>query len=165
MSPLLFNLVIEEATKHCRRGVPWDMLYADDVVLTAKSRAEVEEQFERWKSAMESKGLKVNIEKTKILVTGKECETVVSSGEYPCGVCGRGVGVNSVLCVECDRWIHKRCSGLQRVSQAYDLVCPACIRRRQAGNANAPTDDIVVGPAENDVVEEVEVMLMHRLTT
>ena len=30
LSPLLFNLVMEEATRECRRGVPWDMLYVDD---------------------------------------------------------------------------------------------------------------------------------------
>ena len=36
LSPVLFNFVMEEATKECRRGVPWDMLYADDLVLTAE---------------------------------------------------------------------------------------------------------------------------------
>ena len=35
--PLLFNLVMEEATKECRRGVPWDVLHADDLVLTAET--------------------------------------------------------------------------------------------------------------------------------
>ena len=33
-------------------------------------------------------------------------------GRYPCGVCGRGVGANSVLCTACWKWCHKRCSGL-----------------------------------------------------
>ena len=154
LSPLLFNLVMEEATKDCRRGVPWDMLYADDLVLTAESRAEVLERFDSWKDAMESKGLKVNIEKTKVLVSGKESETVVSSGEYPCGVCGRGVRQNSVLCTICGKWIHKRCSGLQNVSHARDFVCASCIRRRDGRPAQ--TDDIVLGPMESDVVEEVE---------
>ena len=71
LSPLLFNLVMEEATKEHRRGVPWDMLYADDLVLTVESKEEVQEQFNRWMSAMESEGLKVNLGKTKTLVTGK----------------------------------------------------------------------------------------------
>ena len=157
MSPLLFNLVMEEATKECRRGVPWDMLYADDLVLTAESKEEVLEQFNRWKSAMESKGLKVNLGKTKILVTGKECESVITSGEHPCGVCGRGVGVNSVLCTECGKWVHGRCSGLPSVTRArdYDYVCPRCIRQRQGIPVRAD-DSIVVGPAVSEVVEEVE---------
>ena len=73
------------------------MLYADDIVLTAETKEGVLEQFNEWRCAMESKGLKVNLSKTKILVSGKECESVVTSGEYPCGVCGRGVGANSFV--------------------------------------------------------------------
>ena len=41
LSPLLFNLVMEEATRECTRGVPWDMLYANDIVITATSKEEV----------------------------------------------------------------------------------------------------------------------------
>ena len=61
MTPLLFNLVLEEVTKECSDGVPWDMRYADDLVLTGESKEEVLVRFNRWKSAMESKGLKINI--------------------------------------------------------------------------------------------------------
>ena len=141
LSPLLFNLVLEEATKECSDGVPWDMLYADDLVLTGESKEEVLERFSRWKSAMESKGLKINIGKTKILITGKERETIVCSGEFPCGVCGRGVGLNSLTCAECNKWIHKRCSGLQSVTGpgARDFVCSTC-RRCVQGNAPRPED-------------------------
>ena len=34
------------------------------------------------------------------------------SGKYPCGVCKQGVGDNSIKCVACHRWVHKRCSGI-----------------------------------------------------
>ena len=61
-----------------------------------------------------------------------------------------------MLCKECDRWIHKRCSGLQSVAHARDYVCPTCTRRRHGGTAIPQSDEIVVGPAVNDVVEEVE---------
>ena len=47
LSPLLFNLVMDEATRECRRGLPWDILYADDLVLMAESMDEVVLQFER----------------------------------------------------------------------------------------------------------------------
>ena len=33
------------------------------------------------------------------------------SGAQPYGVCRKGVS-NSILCVECLRWVHKRCSGI-----------------------------------------------------
>ena len=34
LSRLLFIVVMEEATKECRVGDPWELLYADDLVLT-----------------------------------------------------------------------------------------------------------------------------------
>ena len=60
---------------------------------------------------MERRGLKVNLEKTKMVVTGGEVGDVVRVGRYPCGVCGCGVGANSVLCTACGKWCHKRCLG------------------------------------------------------
>ena len=96
LSPLLFNLVMQEATKECHRGVPWDMLYADDLIITGESKEEVEREFHLWKAALARRGLKINIDKTKNLVSGKEGVTPLPSGQHPCGVCARGVGVNSV---------------------------------------------------------------------
>jgi len=40
-------------------------MFADDLALTEESEMEVMGVFEEWKAAMESKGLKVNMEKTK----------------------------------------------------------------------------------------------------
>ena len=58
LSPLLFILVMDEATMECRRGDPWELLYADDLVLTAESREEVTEMLEDWKGALEKRGLR-----------------------------------------------------------------------------------------------------------
>ena len=98
------------------------MLYADDLVLTAESRAEVLERFDCCMDAMESKGLRVNLEKKRVLVSGKICDTVVSSGEYQCGVCGRGVGGNSVLCTVCGKWTHHRCSDCKMSTKHESLT-------------------------------------------
>ena len=113
LSPLLFILIMEEATKSCASGGPWELLYADDLVLTAESKTELERKFREWKSHMEDRGLKVNIEKTKFMITGDDEAEPVEMGEYPCGVCGRGVRENSILCVRCQKWCHKRCSRLR----------------------------------------------------
>ena len=56
-----------------------------------------------WKDALESKGLKVNTRKTKVMVSGSEGELYKSKID-PCGVCGRRVTANSVLCAKCE-WI------------------------------------------------------------
>ena len=31
----------------------------------------------------------------------------------PCGVCDKRVKTNSILCVLCNKWVHKRCSGVK----------------------------------------------------
>ena len=52
---------------------------------------------------MELKGLKVNIEKTKVMRSGKSGGEIVKTGRWPCAVCGKGVGqtlFNAVIAVE-----------------------------------------------------------------
>ena len=154
LSPLLFNVVMEEATKECQRGVPWDMLYANDLIITGESREEVEQQLQNWKGALARRGLKINIGKTKILVSGKDGLAPLPSGQYPCGVCARGVGSNSVLCTQCSKWIHQRCSGLSRVGQALNYVCPTCTT--PAARTTDVEEHITLGPGPENLVEEVE---------
>ncbi len=48
---------------------------------------------------MERRGLRVNtvnMEKTKVMISGEEAMIRRDDGRYPCGCCGRGVGKNSV---------------------------------------------------------------------
>ena len=115
---------MEEATKECRVGDLWELLYADDLVLTAESREGVEALFGEWRGAFERRGLTVNLEKTKLLVTGAEKIEVGQVRRCPCGVCGRGVGVNSILCISCNKSCHKRWSGLGRLGPAVNFQCP-----------------------------------------
>ena len=132
LSPLLFVLVLEEATKGGRRGL-WEMLYADDLVITAESKEAAVRRFNIWKREMEKRGMRVNMEKTKVMVTGRRPTRRREEGRYPCGVCGRNVRENSVLCTECRKWCHKRCSGLRNVNQAGEnYKCPTC-RREDRG--------------------------------
>ena len=62
-----------------------------------RSKEEVEQKFLEWKLALETRGMKVNLGKTKLMGTGEKGK-VIRSGRYPCGVSGRGVGLNSILC-------------------------------------------------------------------
>jgi len=47
-------------------------MFADDLALTEGSEREVIVVFKEWEAAMESKGLKVNMKNTKLIITGKE---------------------------------------------------------------------------------------------
>ena len=42
---------------------------------------------------MEAKGLRVNMEKTKIMICGKNLHSLKDSGKHPCGVCRKGAVV------------------------------------------------------------------------
>ncbi len=38
LSPLLFEAVMEVLAQNVKEGLPWELLYADDLVLIAESR-------------------------------------------------------------------------------------------------------------------------------
>ncbi|KAL6517417.1 hypothetical protein OROMI_033118 [Orobanche minor] len=67
LSPLLFALIIDVISRGIQDGAPWCMLSADDIVLVAESRREVNEKLELWKSNLESQGLLVSRSKTEYL--------------------------------------------------------------------------------------------------
>src|SRR5664279_5503113 len=49
------------------------------------------------------------------------------SGKFPCGVCGKGVGTNSIQCTSCMNWILKKCSGVEgRLQVVVDFHCRKC---------------------------------------
>ena len=57
LSPLLFILVLE-ALLHEFCGVPWELFYADDLVVTADSLEGYEAKLKIWKLDMEHKACK-----------------------------------------------------------------------------------------------------------
>ena len=107
-------------------GVPWEDLYADDLVIIAESLEECIRRLLTWKEAMEEKGLRVNAGKTKIMICGTGLDLLQSSGEFPCAVCRTGVGSNSIFCKGCKHWVHKKCSGLKRLTEDPDYRCTRC---------------------------------------
>ena len=116
LSPLLFIIVMEALSRTFREGLPMELLYADDLVLMADSEELLIEEIRKWKNGMENKGLRVNMGKTKVMRCRVDTGKVVKSGKYPCGVCGKGVGANSIQCTSCKAWIHKRCSGIKGIN-------------------------------------------------
>ena len=108
LSPLLFIIVLEALSREFRVGLSMELLYADDLVLIAKTKELLLEKVRKWKEGMEKKGLRVNAGKTKVMRCQMSMGQVEDSGEHPCGVCRKGVGDNSIFCVECHRWVYKR---------------------------------------------------------
>ena len=102
--PLLFAIVVGIITENARRGVVNELLYADDLVFMSKAMEDLKERFWNWKDALKSRGIKVNTRKTKVMASGSEGELFKSKRD-PCGVCGRRVMANSVLCTKCGNWV------------------------------------------------------------
>ena len=125
LSPLLFIIVLEALSREFRSGVPWEDLYADDLII-AESLEECVRRLLTWKEAMEKKGLRVNAGKMKIMICGTGLDLLQSSGKFPCAVCRTGVDSNSIFCNGCKHWVHKKCSGLKRLTKDPDYRCTRC---------------------------------------
>ena len=112
LSPLLFIIVVDVLSREAREGLPWEVLFADDLALMAESEQGLMVKLRAWRTAMERKGLKVNAGKSKVMVSAIDAGEIEEIGEYPCGVCYKGVGANSIPCTTCVKWIHCKCSGI-----------------------------------------------------
>ena len=83
-SPLLFIIVIATLSRHFRTGCPWELLYADHLVIIAETLNKLLEKFRVWKANLESKGICVNVGKTKILVNVHNAPKPVDGTKFPC---------------------------------------------------------------------------------
>ena len=127
LSPLLFIMVLEALSREFRTGVPWELLYADDLVIIADSLEELIARFKVWKAGMQQKGLGVSMPKTVFMISGADLDVLVDSGKYPCSVCRKGVMANSILCTGCNHWVHKKCTGIRgRLTADPSYICPRC---------------------------------------
>ena len=75
-----------DVLRDVRYGSLMELLYANDLVLCGESLNEVMAKYGRWKNAMEGKGLRVNVSKTKViqLFSGKKSRKEIESGSLWC---------------------------------------------------------------------------------
>ncbi|KAK3531388.1 hypothetical protein QTP70_018188, partial [Hemibagrus guttatus] len=67
LSPFLFAMVMDQLSEEVRQESPWTMMFADDIVICSESREQVEENLERWRCALERRGMKVSRSKTEYM--------------------------------------------------------------------------------------------------
>jgi len=96
--------------------------------VNSKRRREAEEQLikrlNEWKDNVESKGMRVNMNKTKVMISGERQKVRQKVVRWPCGVCSKGVGSNSLQCNSCQKWVHKKCS-MSKVAKSF--ICSGCL--------------------------------------
>jgi hypothetical protein len=67
LSPYLFALVMDEVTGDIQGGIPWCMLFTDDVVLVDESRTEVDQKLELWRRTLEAKCFRLSRSKIEYM--------------------------------------------------------------------------------------------------
>ncbi|KAK3537534.1 hypothetical protein QTP70_013288 [Hemibagrus guttatus] len=137
LSPFLFAMVMHQLSEEVRQESPWTMMFADDIVICSESREQVEENLERWRFALERRGMKVSRSKTEYMcvneregsgtvrLQGEEMKKVqefkyLGSTVQSNGECGKEVkkrvqagwnGWRKVSGVLCDQKISARIKG------------------------------------------------------
>ncbi|KAK3519927.1 hypothetical protein QTP70_007771, partial [Hemibagrus guttatus] len=67
LSPFLFAIVMDQLSEEVRQESPWTMMFADEIVICSESREQVEENLERWRFALERRGMEVSRSKTEYM--------------------------------------------------------------------------------------------------
>ena len=78
-------------------------------LVLSETEEELIKRLNEWKENVESKGMRVNMNKTKVMISGERQMVWQKAARWPCGVCNKGVGSNSLQCTRCQKWVHKKC--------------------------------------------------------
>lgn len=142
LSPLLFAIVMNAVSEPSKLGLPYELLYADDLLLMAHSMEELQSKLLSWEACMSHKGLKMNAAKTKILMSDWEnkVQTKFQTSKWPCSKCGKGVGVNSIQCGNCKKWVHARCANVKgKLGAVVNFKCVRCVPSTKSDDEVAPS--------------------------
>ena len=90
---------MEAISREFRVALPWELLYADDLVVIAEAEEDLIKRLNEWKNNVENRGMRVNMNKPKVMISGERQKPLHKAAKWPCGVCGGGVGSNSVQCI------------------------------------------------------------------
>ena len=64
-------IVMEAISREFRVALPWELLYADDLAVIAETEEALIKRLNEWKENVESKGMRVNMNKTKVMISGE----------------------------------------------------------------------------------------------
>ena len=86
-------------SKNLAEGALRKLLYADDLVMMSQTIEGLRDKLFKCKDVFESKGLKVNLGETKVMVSSGITKDGMSKSKVdPCGVCSLKAKANTVLC-------------------------------------------------------------------
>ena len=144
LNPLLFVFVMEALSCEFRIGYPWELLHADELVIALESFDGLKRRLKNWKEGLEVKGLKINVGKTKAMCSRHDTPSTKITSVFPCVVCWKGVGANSIHCLSCKKCGNQHCSGIRE--SLWNFICKTC-------SSAAGTDDPFPAPMTVDGAE------------
>jgi len=71
LRPLIFVIIMEALSREFRVALPWELLYTDDLVVIAETEDDLNKTLSEWKDNVENRGLRVNMNKTKVMIGGE----------------------------------------------------------------------------------------------
>jgi len=73
--------------------------------------------------------MRVNMNKTKVMISGERQKVRQKAVRWPYGVYSKGVGSNSLQCTSCQKWVHKKRNGIKdsmsKVIKTF--ICRGCL--------------------------------------
>ncbi|KAK3510812.1 hypothetical protein QTP70_022737 [Hemibagrus guttatus] len=75
--------MMDQLSEEVRQESPWTMMFADDIVICSESREQVEESLERWRFALERRGMKVSRSKTEYMCVNEREGKWNTSHDFP----------------------------------------------------------------------------------
>jgi len=64
-------MVREALSREFRVALPWELLHADDLVVIVETEDYLVKRLNGWKYKVENRGMRVNINKTKVMISGE----------------------------------------------------------------------------------------------
>jgi len=95
-----FNVFVA-LSREFRVALPWELLYADDLDVITTTEDDLIKRLNEWKDNVENRGMRVNMNKTKVMISGEWQKVMLKVVRWRSGVCGKGVGNNPIQCTSC----------------------------------------------------------------
>jgi len=71
LSPLLFAIVMEALSREFTVALSCELLNADNLIVIAETEDDQIKRLNEWKDNVENRGMRVNMNKSKVMVSGK----------------------------------------------------------------------------------------------
>ena len=68
LSPFLFIVLMDTLTEEVKTKALWELIFADDIALMAGTEEGLQEKIQKWQRSLPRGGLKMSVEKSKVLM-------------------------------------------------------------------------------------------------